>query len=101
MKRNALSLLLGTTLLAIFAVDAQAGVHVGIGIGVVPPIVVAPPAYYTPPPPVYYPPPVYAAPPPIYYGPGIVVGGWLGHDGRDHDWRDDRGEHERWRDHHR
>jgi hypothetical protein len=43
---------------------------VGIGIGL-PPIVVAPPAYY--PPPAYYaPPPAYYAPPAAYYPPSRV-----------------------------
>jgi hypothetical protein len=53
MKLKAVSLFVCTTLLAGFAITAQADVHVGIGIGMVPPVVVAPPVYYVPPPPVY------------------------------------------------
>jgi hypothetical protein len=105
MKLEALGLLLCTTILSGFAIPAQADVHVGIGIGVVPPVVVAPPVYYAPTPvvvapPVYYaPPPVYdAPPPPVYYGPGIVVDAWGGHDWRDHRWHDDRWGHDRWHD---
>jgi hypothetical protein len=89
MKLKAWSFFPCTTLLAGFAITAQADVHVGIGIAVAPPVVVAPPVYYTPPP-VYYAPPS----PPVYYGPGIVVGGWDGHD-----WRDHRGRNDRWHDH--
>jgi hypothetical protein len=48
MKPKALNLFLCTTLLEGFAITAQADVHVGIGIGVAPPVVVAPPVYYTP-----------------------------------------------------
>ncbi len=89
MKLEALGLLLCTTLLSGFAITAQADVHVGIGIGVVPPVVVAPPVYYAPP-------PVYdAPPPPVDYYPGIVVGAWGGHDWRDHRWHDDRWGHDR------
>ena len=94
MKLRTWSLFLCTTLSAGLALTAQADVHVGIDIGVAPPIVVAPPAYYEPPP-VYYAPP----PPPVYYRPGVVVGVGAGHD-----WRDDRrrDEHwDRWHDHHR
>jgi hypothetical protein len=92
MKLEALGLSLCTTLLSGFATTAQADVHVGIGIGVVTPVVVAPPVYYAPP-------PVYdAPPPPLDYGPGIVIGAWDGHDWRDRRWHDDRWGHERWRD---
>lgn len=94
MKLKTLSFFLCTTLLAGFAITAQAGVHVRIGIGLAPPVVVAPPVYYAPPPDYYAPPP-----PPVYYGPGIVVGAWGGNDGRDHRWHDDHWGHERWRDH--
>jgi hypothetical protein len=94
MKLKTSSFCLCTTLLAGFAITAQGGVHVGIGIGLVPPVVVAPPVYDVPPP-VYYAPP----PPPGYSGPAIVVGAWDGNDGRDHRWHDDRRGHERWRDH--
>ncbi len=41
----------------------------GVGIGIsLPPVVVAPPAYY-PPPAYYYPPPAYYPPPTAYYAP--------------------------------
>ena len=89
MKLKAWNFSLCTTLLAGFAITAQADVHVGIGIAVAPPVVVAPPVYYAPPPGYYVPPP-----PPVYYGPGIVVGAWDGHD-----WGDHRGRNDRWRDH--
>ena len=92
MKLEARSFFLCTTLLAGFAITAQADVHVGIGIAVAPPVVVAPPVYYTPPP-VYYAPPA----PPVYYGPGIVVGAWDGRDWRDH--RGERWRNDRWHDH--
>ena len=50
MKLEALSILLCTTLLAGFTITAHADVHVGIGIGVAPPVVVSPPpVYYAPP----------------------------------------------------
>ena len=88
MKLKVLSLHLCTTLLAGFTITAHADVHVGIGIGVAPPVAVSPPPVYYAPPPGYYAPP----PPPVYYGPGIVVGAWGGHD-----WRDDRSHDERWR----
>jgi hypothetical protein len=92
MKLESLGLLLCTTLLSGFAATAQADVHVGIGIGVVPPVLVAPPVYYAPP-------GVYdAPPPPAYYDPGVVVGLWGGNDWRDHRWRDDRRGHDRWHD---
>jgi hypothetical protein len=81
MKLQALSVFLCTTLLAGFAITALADVHVGIGIGVAPPVVAAPPVYYVP-------------PPPVYYGPGIVIGV-----GGGHDWRDHRGRDDRWHDH--
>ena len=99
MKLKASSLFLCTTLLAGFAITAQADVHVGIGIGVVPPVVVAPPPVVVAPPVYYALPAVYAPPPPIYYGPGIVVGVSGGHDWRDHRWRDERWRDDRWRDH--
>ena len=95
MKLKALSFFLFTTLLAGFAITALADVHVGIGIGVAPPVVVAPPVYYVPPPPVYYAPP----PPPVYYGPGIVIGVGGGHDWRDHRGHDERWRNDRWHDH--
>jgi hypothetical protein len=94
MKVTAWNFSLCTTLLAGFAITAQADVHVGIGIGVAPPVVVAPPVYYVPPPAYYAPPP-----PPIYYGPGIVVGAWGDHDGRDRRWHDERWRNDRWHDH--
>jgi hypothetical protein len=56
MKLKPWSFLLCTTLLAGFAITAQADVHVGIGIAVAPPVVVAPPVYYSPPPDYYAPP---------------------------------------------
>jgi hypothetical protein len=93
MNPKVLSLFFGTTLLAGSAMTAQADVHVGIGIGVVAPAVVAPPVYYVPAPPVYYAPP----PPPVYYGPGIVIGVGGGHDWRDHRGHDAGRGHDQWR----
>lgn len=62
---------------------ARAGVHIDLGVGLVPP-------------PIYYGPPAayYSPPPPVYYGPSVVYpddgwgyggyGGWYRH-GWDHD----------------
>ena len=98
MKLKVVTVLAGMTLAALFAATVQADVHVGIGIGVAPPVYVPPPVY-SPPPPEYYSPP-----PPVYYGPGVIYGepdweyGGAGY--RDHRWhgqrwgRDhDRGDH--------
>lgn len=51
-----------------FAMRANADVHIGIGLGFVPPVFVPPPTYYDPPPQYYSPPPT------VYYGPGVVYG---------------------------
>ena len=99
MKCNAVRLLARMILLAPVGMTAHAGVHIDVGIGLVPP-----PLYYGPPP-VYYSPP-----PPVYYGPGVVYGnpawdyggyGW-GDRRWNHDhWRGDRGwgDHRGWDDH--
>ncbi len=78
--------------LAWTATTAQADVHIGIGLNLVPPVLLPPPVYYGPPPAYYTP------PPPVYYGPGVVYGepDWeYGGDG----WRDEHWHGERWRDH--
>lgn len=66
---------------------ANAGVSVGVNIGVPAPVYVAPEPVYAPPPP----PVVYAPPPPMYAQPVVVVG-WHGDrywDGRRYWERDD------------
>ena len=88
-KLKAISILACMTLLAPFAMIAHADVHIGIGVGFVPPVYVPPPVYYPPPPPYYSP------PPPVYYGPGVIYGepGWeYGGEG----WRDRRWHGEHW-----
>ena len=93
MKYNAVNLLARLLILAPLSTVAHADIHIGVGIGLVPP-----PLYYGPPP-VYYSPP-----PPVYYGPGVVYGegGWNynGDDGEDGDdgdgWRGRGWAHDRW-----
>jgi hypothetical protein len=68
MKRHILALVGLST--ALLAGAANAGVHVGIGIGLPGVVIGGPPVYYAPPPPAYYaPPPVYVRPAPVYYAP--------------------------------
>ena len=92
MKLKAASLSAYMTLLAPCAMTAHADVHIGIGIGLVPPVYVAPPVYY-PPPPLYYSPP-----PPVYYGPGVIYGEpeweYGGERWRDQRWRGERSGHD-------
>ena len=85
MKSNSVNLVARLLLLAPFSVAAQADIHIGVGIGLVPP-----PLYYGPPPAYYSP------PPPVYYGPGVVYGeeGW--NYGGDYGWRGRGWAHDRW-----
>lgn len=81
-------LLARLALVAQLGVAAHADVHIGIGLGFVPP-----PVYYGPPPQYYSP------PPPVYYGPGVIYGegGWnYGGDDDDDGWRGRGWAHDRW-----
>ncbi len=95
MKSRLLRISMPMLLLTAWASAAHAGVHIDLGLGLLPPPV------YVPPPPVYT-----APPPPVYYGPTVVYpdpewdyggfGGWGGH------WDGDHWDHEHWdRDWHR
>lgn len=95
MKWIGFGLVLPALMLTMLAGSASAGVHIDLGLGLLPPPV------YVPPPPVYT-----APPPPVYYGPTVVYpnaewdyggfGGWGGH------WDGDHWDHEHWdRDWHR
>src|SRR6185437_7024713 len=85
------SRLWGTVVLGALALPTQAGVHIDVGLGLLPP------PLYAGPPPGYY-----VAPPPVYYGPGVVYGDpdWdYGGDG----WRAghwDHWDHHHWRGEH-
>jgi len=71
------ALMLAGTAATVGTTPANAGVSVGIGIGVpaYPVYAAPPPVYYAPPPP----PVVYAPPPVVYAPPPVVVGGYYGY----------------------
>jgi hypothetical protein len=84
MHREFMRRLMALILVAPVAMTARAGVHIDVGLGLIPP------PLYAGPPPVYYTPP-----PPVYYGPGVVYGDpdWdYGGDG----WRAGHWDHQRW-----
>jgi hypothetical protein len=95
MKYKAVNLAFRMLLLAPLSTVAHAGIHIGVGVDLVPP-----PLYYGPPPAYYSP------PPPVYYGPGVIYGegSWnYGGDGgrRGRGWAHDRWHGGRsWGDHH-
>jgi hypothetical protein len=102
MKCKAVNLLAKMVLTAPIAISAHAGVHIDVGLGLIPPPVYLgpPPRYYSPPPPVYYGPGVvYGDPDWDYGGDGWRAGHWEHRHWHPEHWHGDRGwdgRHDRW-----